>query len=261
MGMLIALLCAAQEEPGLRPREEAASLLTVSPRISWWWPTLDGRLATDDRTDDTGPSFHLDDDLSFGGRAGLPFMELAVSGPGVADAHPFRDASVRGVFFTHEWDESDRLDAGEAGESLMLPSGTPVRSKLQFTYCGADVLAAIPGLPERFSLGFLFGIRIYREHLEVETPQGSLDDRAGGCGIGPGLWSSWRPFDGIVLSGEISGYFWIGAPVSQAHLSAGFEWGGVRLEAGYRGLWIEGGAYDDLRLRLHGPTLGITISF
>lgn len=237
--------------------------VAVVPSLSWWKPALDGRVILDVEgetgSEDLGPSLGLADDLGLGDREGLPWMELSIQG---IDAETLPIGVVRAVLFRHAWSASATLPSEHPGEALSLAGGTSLDSRYEIGYHGADVLLGGRTSTGALSGGMIIGLRVFRADLEVETPaQGTLDDKAGGCGMGGGGWMVWRPMDGVVLSGELAGYGGFGVPVAHGHLALGVESGRLRVDLGYRALWMDDDTYDDLRLTLKGPSLALSFSF
>jgi hypothetical protein len=262
--MLLLLLALQDVDAPPAAPEPPRPVVSVAPRLSWWKPVLDGRVIVDldnpenDRNEDQGPSLGLSDDLALGEREGLPWLELEVS---AWNPHRGARGSVRAVLFRHAWSASSTLAGDHGAPAGGLADGASLDSRFFVGYYGADLLVGAERPDAAWSGGGLVGLRYFHTDLDLDTPDGRLDDQAGGCGLGLGAWGAWRPVDGLVLAGECAGYGTFGVPVAHASIALGVESERLRVDLGWRSIWMDGDLYDDLRVTLRGPSLSLSIRF
>ena len=184
--MVICLLALLAQDfdpfgPEGAPRYEGSR---ISGRVRWWWPELRGR-GTPDKVFGTtscepkGPGWSYEQNTGLDKKGGaIPMLEVGIR-HWSDDGRQVIQSGVNFIYWEGEWSASKILgEAIDLGVTI-LPSGTPMETKLEIRRWGAEIngVGEIPGL-RSLRLGGSAGIHVLRIKYQVHTPMGKIEDGA-----------------------------------------------------------------------------------
>ena len=208
---------------------------TLEVRVTRWDPRLEGSApiynAFDTVPEDENPPtgrFHLDRDAGFDkSESGVQEADLRV----LMSGSPDFCEGLRFRYRRGDWSSDRVLDEDENLGTVVVPAGTPVRSKAVHHFFGI-------GWARRLESGDLTvlmtsGMAATNVLFDMKFPQGHEES-----GIGAGLlWLEgeveYRPSI-FTLSGRLGGVSFPAGGSVEGEAKAGLRWEGMRLEVGYR---------------------------
>ena len=246
------------------PRYEGSR---ITARVRWWRPELRGR-GTPDKVFGTtscepkGPAWSYEQNTGLDKKEAIPMLEVAFRN-WVDDGRRVIQSGVNFIYWEGEWSASEILgEAIDLGVTI-LPSGTPMESKLDMSRWGAEIygISEIPGL-RSFRLGGSAGIHVLRIKYQVHTPMGKIEDVAKAGPFSVGLRMEWQPTEApAFLTAGVRASYLLGT-FTDAWFGAEVYSGPVEIQAGWHGTWYpRHGDFEVLRLALKGPFLGVSVRF
>ena len=231
--------------------------------VDVWFASFEGSgrlnkvFGVDSPSEAHAPRMSYNRDGHVGRTEPYPELELSV----LTERGSYDFYAVRLFFRYGVWSESGTLDAPLTVGGTTVPAGNAFESHFSMWDSGIDVVGGtkIAAVPLYIS-GWL-GFHIYSGRFRMWTPAGELSDGGGCIGLGAGGRMEYRPFSTFFASGELSITAGYGAPMSQAMLSIGGGWEGIRLEAGYRHAWDWLDSVIAFRLSVGGPFVALSYRF
>ncbi len=234
-----------------------AALLQQPPDESWGFRSRAEYLFADlggTMEDDDSASFQHDLDI---GRVGVP--GIAIGGyRRTADLN----VAVDFVYWTARASGEATLDAALFFDGTLFPAGAAVDGEVRIDYWALEIGGDIAVDP-CFRFGAILPLQLIRASVDVETA--SLGERStdGDLLYGIGLYAQARPIERLFASasamlttGLLDSFY------TDVSLSVGAEFGPARVELGWRYRAFEDAETgDDLRFRMHGLFVALSVSF